>query len=162
MTTASDSSSDPVAGDKNARTRLAHGLTTPEQTPEPDTARLEEDEKRRQANSQNSTAEGQGSTTGDPQSSGERSGGDTGGNNGAVPEQIDAVERVMKCSSTDYRQVLGLGDENPNREEESRKVMAAFKKLGCLTHEKYNKVNHAAQAFHSKCELLSSRGRRKL
>ncbi|KIW56878.1 hypothetical protein PV05_05496 [Exophiala xenobiotica] len=137
MATANDSPSEPVVSDKNPATGQAHGLPTPESTPEPDAARLKEDEKRRQANLQ-PTAE-------DDTASPKPSGGE--GNNGVTQEQIDAVETVMKCPGTDYRQILGLGDEKPDREEESREVMAAFTKLGCLTHEKYNKANQAAEAF---------------
>ncbi|KAJ9606523.1 hypothetical protein H2204_015713, partial [Knufia peltigerae] len=144
MATVSDTPSESVAGEKNNATRQAHGLATPEQTPEPDTARLKEDEKRRQAANQASTDQGQGASTGSPPSSGEGTGGATEGSNGATQEQIDAVERVMKCLQTDYQHILGILDENPSTED----VMAAFKKLGCLTHEKYNKVNHAAEAFH--------------
>ncbi|KAK5222332.1 hypothetical protein LTR47_010646 [Exophiala xenobiotica] len=144
MATVSDHPSESVAGEKNNATRQAHGLATPEQTPEPDTARLKEDEKRRQAESQAGTDKGQGGSTGSPPSSGGGTSVATDGNNGATQEQIDAVERVMKCSDGDYRQILGILDENPSTED----VMAAFKKLGCLTHEKYNKVNHATEAFH--------------
>lgn len=151
MATVSDTPSESVAGEKNNATRQAHGLATPEQTPEPDTARLKEDEKRRQAANQATTDQGQGASTGSPPSSGEGAGGATEGNNGATQEQIDAVERVMKCLQTDYQHILGILDKNLSTED----VMAAFKKLGCLTHEKYNKVNHAAEAFHSQYDLLN-------
>lgn len=158
MATANDSPSEPVVSDKNPATGQAHGLPTPESTPEPDAARLKEDEKRRQANLQPTVEDDPAS----PKPSGEGSGRATEGNNGATQEQIDAVETVMKCPGTEYRQILGLGDEKPDREEESREVMAAFTKLGCLTHEKYNKANQAAEAFLSKCELLNLGGRGKL
>ena len=151
MATANDSPSEPVVSDKNPATGQAHGLPTPESTPEPDAARLKEDEKRRQANLQ--------PTVEDDTASPKPSGGE--GNNGVTQEQIDAVETVMKCPGTDYRQILGLGDEKSDREEESREVMAAFTKLGCLAHEKYNKANQAAEAFLSKCELLNLGGRGK-
>ena len=102
MATVSDHPSESVAGEKNNATRQAHGLATPEQTPEPDTARLKEDEKRRQAESQAGTDKGQGGSTGSPPSSGGGTSVATDGNNGATQEQIDAVERVMKCSDGDY------------------------------------------------------------
>lgn len=159
MATASDSPSEPVVSDKNTGKRQAHGLATLEQTPEPEAARLKEDEKRRLAELQPGVADDTASNTGRPQPSRERTGGATGENNGATQAQIDAVERVMKCSGTEYRQILGLRDENTDKEEEARQVMAAFKQLRCLTYENYNKVNHAAEAFHSKYDLLNFRKR---
>ena len=151
METVGEPVPEPAPPGKHFGTRLDHGLATPEGTPGPDAARLDADEKRHQEE-----AQGAGQTPSNagaqqtPEDGSDRAHERADEGNRATPEQIEAVEHVMKCSSTDYRQILGVRNEYADKGEESRDVIAAFKKLGCLTHEKYNGTKDAGEAFRSK------------
>lgn len=66
-------------------------------------------------------------------------------------EQKQAVEAVIKAGRN-ARQVLGIRnkDEYGSREEEQTEILKAVRKVGMLTHIRYNSHPDAQKAFKSK------------
>jgi hypothetical protein len=151
---------------KQQETRQVHGLATPDGTPAPDDARIEADNARQQAESQSANAQSDPpnvqSRTG-PESHSEHSNGKNEEDEKheedeeAPPteEQIEAVNRVMKYSRQDYRNILGLKETYASEDEERQAVMDAFRELGFLVHIGYNSAKNARAAFQSKSEPSS-------
>jgi hypothetical protein len=138
------------------------GLLTPESTPGPDTARLEADKARREAEAKASNEVNPGKPSA-PDTAGvmankekgpekmpemalpadqSQGGASDKGQKGYTDEQKNAVKRVLKCGPNQYYQILGLKD--PSTKEESRK---AYKQLALLVHPDKNKYEDAEEAF---------------
>ena len=143
---------------KDQETQQRHGLVTPDATPAVDDARIEADRVRRATAAQQTAAatskaaESQpASQSHDANANENRPDGDSTSEPGsdsesASSEQIELVERVMRCSKAKPQEILGLAGADGADEME---VLAAFKKVGCATHPEINKAAKAYSAHKS-------------
>lgn len=150
--------------------RTSRGLLTPETTPGPESNRLEADKARREAE----TTKAMPAQAAPQITSGEDSVMVTAGEEdqtkssqiAATPDappngishdserkytvkQKNAVDRVLKCDSKKYYQILGVKD--PSAKKDSRK---AYKMLALLVHPDKNPYKGAEEAFKSKQDSM--------
>ena len=152
-----------IAGDE---AKTSHGLPTPESTPGPDTARIETDKARQQAEAAKAPSRevnvvsasdqdiapamvDKGKGRAGPSSStapldASPDGGSDKGEEKDTKKQKNAVDRVLKCEPNKYYQILGVKDPSPK--EESKK---AYKALALLLHPDKNKYEGAEEAMKS-------------
>ena len=135
---------------KNQRTtENQHGVVTPGATPAVDDGRVEAEKARRAAElAENAPANGQN----DPPPEGNDSEEDEEDEEKKEPteEQIDAVQRVLKWKSTDYRNILGVQDKYDTPEVEQKEILDAFRVLGTLIHADHVKGKRTKTAYESK------------
>ncbi|KAH7108594.1 hypothetical protein B0J13DRAFT_534945, partial [Dactylonectria estremocensis] len=113
------------------------GLRTPSPTPGPSLGRVEANNSRKDAENQTST------TSRNPQ--------DEAANNGNTPnEKVNKeINRILKCKS--YVELLRVP---PNATE--KRVILAWRELGCLIHPKYANHENATAAYERFLELKTA------
>jgi hypothetical protein len=65
-------------------------------------------------------------------------------------DEINERARVMSCSSTNYREILGIEESYNTLKEERTAVLAACRNIGTLIHPDYSNNENAEVAFKSK------------
>jgi len=131
-------------------TENQHGVVTPGATPAVEDGRVEAEKARRAAElAGNAPANGQN----DPPpegTDGEEDEEDEEQKREPTEEQNDAVERVLKWKSTDYRNILGVQDKYDTLEVEQKEILDAFRALGTLIHADHVKGKKTKTAYESK------------